>query len=516
MAENNEKKEHININIPNANLGNANAPVPPQPPAGAVKPAAPKAPAAKPALKMSAKKQFANYKKPSKNKSLATGILAFLLAGGAVFVMMILMGTKDIKDQDARMNFSYGNVLAGAVAPLFEALGIDEGSLSDNATINRMENRAKALGDALSISDWLGITPGSSGDEDSGSKSGRDNFSSDYSDSRYSSEASAPIPRAEFGMSDGMGGMGGGSTGISSKGHQGANTFSSKAAQDVFKGDGKLTEGGQLPAMKGKNAINTLKASRQMLGSALTSGSATVARNNWSAAFGQSKALSGKSSGFANGKLNKEVFKDANAAALDKIESGEIKNLKLSDIDGKSGSVPTASVPKLLDNDSGGSKSSEDSFADQLGKQALQAAGDGAKNLMSGKDGEKSGSGGKDDSLPVAGQTPTSVSNIANKLAMPEESEPDYGIDDSGREYMSTFKDEGKPEYTQTPQGFWLAKFNGTETRTYVDEKGKEKKEKVKYTDTYLIVPGGNPEYQSLSSFEKDKTGRTKYNSWTE
>lgn len=513
MAENNEKK-HININLPNANVGNVNASVPPQPPVGAAKPVAPKAHASVQASKVSAKKQFSNSKKPSRNKAMATGILAFLLAGGAVFIMMIMMGTKDIKDQDARMNFSYGNVLAGAVAPLFEALGItDNDNANEDSTRRRIQSRSPEMF-ALSIEDWLGIKPDTSSGADSDSSSGGNDFFSDYSDSRYSSEASAPIPRAEFGMSGGMGGSGGGSTGISSKGHQGANTFSSKAAQDVFKGDSKLTADGQLPSMKGKKAINTLKASRQMLGTALTSGSATVARNNWSAAFGQSKALSGKSSGFANGKLNKEVFRDANAAALDKIESGEIKNLKLSDIDGKSGSVPTASVPQPVD------KSASDlaKDGDSMEKMIVDTLGDSATSALSGMfDGKDKDSASSETSKETGGEkdNPVSGKDMSKSNFRPSHKYTDLIENNEDSVYCpdgcnndGLYYKDNPITYEKTKHGFVLAVLEGSQKE--VDDEGNTIPGTEKtYKDKYLINPKGNPKVVHMVSSVTDSSGKT-------
>ena len=111
-------------------------------------------------------------KAPGRKKSLVVGILAFLLAGGAMFVLMTFQGAKDIKNTDAKMNFSYGNVIAGAVAPLFEALGItDDKSELEEATRKRVYERSPEQF-ALNLADWTGEGAASAADDDSSASSG--------------------------------------------------------------------------------------------------------------------------------------------------------------------------------------------------------------------------------------------------------------------------------------------------------------------------------------------------------
>ena len=511
--------EGVSQNVSEGNSINSmlNKPMPPKPPAPPTvlnKPAAgtakktdntsdKKASIASAAKKVAQAKKIIDrksYKAPDKKKSLLVGIFAFMLAGGAIFIMMIMMGTKDIKNQDARMNFSYSNVLAGAVAPLFEALGVKDSPFSEEASIRRMDSRLGGT-PPLSIDDWIekkespSLKVGSFGSK---SSSGRANS---HSSSDYSS--SEPAPRADFGIGGGGFGGGGGSS-TSSSGRGGSNSFASTSVKDAidFK-NGDKSGGQSLPAMKGKNAINTLTASRKMLSGALTSGSANVARSNWNASFGQgqARATGGSTSGFNNGKIDKSAFKDANAVALDRIESGEIMNLKgLADAD--KSSVPSASVPKTIYDES----KNEDP-ADKLAKQALQAAGDGIASGLSGGGSDSSSSSSSSGGMEnlKAGESPAEVSSIAEKMIQDTESERDSWSDETG-DYEYTFKDDGKPTYRQSSQGFWMATYKGTETRYYKDENGKERVEKYTYEDTYVIVPGGKPEKQKIGT--KEKGGR--------
>ena len=308
-------------------------------------------------------------KKQNKNKATLMAILAFLLAGGSLFIIMVMIGTKDIKNQDQRINFSYGNVIAGSVLPLFEILGITNHSTAlEESTNKRLKARSSELF-ALSIEDWLGINNDSKPKNTDDSKSfGEKSFSVNNSYNSYGSEASDYIHKADFGMKADIGNSGASnfshsSAKANSNGHEGKNTFSSRSAKDVFKEDSNLTEKKQLSSMKKKKTMEVLNATNKIMDSALTSGSATVARNNWSAAFGQSKELSSNTPG-SNGNLNKEVFKDSNAVALDKIESGRIHSLKTSE---KDVSVPTASVPAPVNQHRNGNDD-EDSLGTLIAK----------------------------------------------------------------------------------------------------------------------------------------------------
>ena len=251
-----------------------------------------------------------------------------------------------------------------------------------------------------------------------------------------------------------------------------------------------------------------------MLGTALTSGSATVARNNWSAAFGQSKALSGKSSGFANGKLNKEVFRDANAAALDKIESGEIKNLKLSDIDGKSGSVPTASVPQPLDKSASDLAKDGDSMEKMIANTLGDAATSALTGMFDGKNKDKDGEGSEDSSGKDSSANNSSSSGKDNSFRpkaeytdLIEKDENSVYCPDGCGDEGFFYKDE-PVKYEKTKHGFILAVFEGTQKE--MDAEGNTiPGSEATYKDKYLINPKGDPKVVHIVSHVIGADGKT-------
>ena len=447
-------------------------------------------------------------KAPTKKKSMTVGILAFLLAGGAVFIMMIMMGTKDIKNQDARMNFSYGNVIAGAVAPLFEALGIStEDKSKDEAIIRRMDSRLGKYGE-LNINDWLGIKP----DSVASVKDSQFGKSSYGGSSGRSSSAGTPthIEKMDSGFSGGFSSGGGG--GSSSSSSRDGNSFAQSSVKDGInknasagdsQGNGASLKGGKA------NALKYLKGVRQTIGDGLASGSASVARGNVASAYGQGKAKlahSGKASGFGNSKLAASAFNDANAVALDRIESGDIMNLKMSDIDGKNASVPTASMPERVD--SGVNDTKDDEPADTLAKQALSSAGDAIGNAVSG-----SGSDSNGDSSLNSNTPPAEISDLAELPGdeggpwqnTPSESQEDFDPE-TGKKYSTSFQDSGKPEYQKTKKGTWIVYYSGTETRKYEDGTI----ETVQYKDSYVVVPNGNPPMQKMTTLVTEK-GKTSF-----
>ena len=436
-------------------------------------------------------------KAPTKKKSMTVGILAFLLAGGAVFVMMIMMGTKDIKDQDARMNFSYGNVIAGAVAPLFEALGLTETDPSKQEVIaEKMKSHSGKYGE-LNINDWLGIKP------DSVASIKDNNFGkgSYGGSSGRSSSASTPthIEKMDSDFSGGFSSGGGG--GSSSSSTRDGNSFAQSSVKEAInknasagdsQGNGASLKGGKA------NALKYLKGFRQTIGDGLASGSASVARGNVASAYGQGKAKlahSGKASGFGNGKLAQSAFNDANAVALDRIESGDIMNLKMSDIDGKNASVPEASVPKKVD--SGVDDTKGDTPEDTLAKQSLSAAGDALNSAIN--SGSKDGSNSNNSNDP-----PSDIKNITEKRAPDGPLNDKVGMDFSCDEYKSVLKDNGKPTYTKTEKGTWVAYYTGIETRTYPDGSTQN----FEYTMTYVIVPGGAEEMIPYAYTEMGPDGK--------
>lgn len=439
-------------------------------------------------------------KTPGRKKSLVVGILAFLLAGGAMFVLMTFQGAKDIKNTDAKMNFSYGNVIAGAVAPLFEALGItDAKSELEEATRKRVYDRSPEQF-ALNLADWTGEGAASAADDDSSSSSGGGSGDSGGRNHSASAPSSEPYRKMEAAL--GSSGFSGGG-GRSQTSSNGMSSFEKGGSADAVNTGGghSYASGSKLPVGKGKG-IETLKASRQMLSTGLTSGSANVARSQWSSAFGEGRST-GKTSGFSNNKADLNAYNSGGLANLDKIKSGEITDLKMNSIDGKAGAVPTASVPTMADKDKKGDET-DDMIEKALGDVIGDTAKTAADSLFSGKDGDKGSSGkssgGKDGSAGgvdsgTGVKPPSEFLNIAEK----KDAEGGLYCPDGCAGDGFTYKDN-PATYTKTKKGNWVV--------TYTGEQKQDNGDIIKYEDKYLIRPGMDPELTHIvSKGTNTKTG---------
>ena len=438
----------------------------------------------KEAKKPEPQKKEAAKKSPSKKKALFAAIAAFLLAGGVMFLIMIFIGTKDIKDQDARMNFSFGNVIAGAVAPLFDALGVSSEKENVKNILSTLAENNMAKFRQLDLSDWLGLDGSSSGNTAKGfGGMGTGSYSSGHGQ-HGGGGTPTEIQQADFGISGGFGGGGGSSSSSSSSGRgEGGNTFSQTSAKNLFASGKNGTQDGKgLPSMKGKNALNTARVSRDMLKNATLSGSAVIARSEWASGFGQ-----GKSTGFQDGKKNPNVFSDANAARLDKIESGAIKSLKDPALANKDASIPTASMPESVGDDEEVKKAKEKDKKKKTDEELLSSI----KNAKPVEDG---GSGSDKDAEE---KVPKEISDYANTKA-PDGPWQNKAQDLSCKtvqvpECDFTYK-ESKPKFSKTEDGQWIVAYDATMNIKYKNEEtGKVEKQKVKVTTTYLVEPGSNP-----------------------
>ena len=429
-------------------------------------------------------KKEAAKKSPSKKKALFAAIAAFLLAGGVMFLIMIFIGTKDIKDQDARMNFSFGNVIAGAVAPLFDALGVSSEKENVKNILSTLAENNMAKFRQLDLSDWLGLDGSSSGNTAKGFGGGGTGSSSSGHGQHGGGGTPTEIQQADFGMSGGFGGGGGSSSSSSSSGRgEGGNTFSQTSAKNLFASGKNGTQDGKgLPSMKGKNALNTARASRDMLKNATLSGSAVIARSEWASGFGQ-----GKSTGFQDGKKNPNVFSDANAARLDKIESGAIKSLKDPRLANKDASIPTASMPESVEDDEEVKKAKENGKKKKTDEELFSSI----KNAKPVESGDSDS--GKDSEEKV----PKEISDYANTKAPdgPWQNKTSEALDCRTDELKScevTYK-ESKPKFSKTEDGQWIVTYKGTMNITSENADGKKEKMKVPITTTYLVEPGSNP-----------------------
>jgi len=448
------------------------------------------------------------WKVPGKKKSLVISILAFLLAGGAMFVLMTFQGAKDIKNTDAKMNFSYGNVIAGAVAPLFEALGItDDKSELEEATRKRVYDRSPEQF-ALNLADWTGEGAASAAGDDSSSSSGGGSEASGGRNHSASAPSSEPYRKMEAAL--GSSGFSGGG-GRSQTSSNGMSSFEKGGASDAVNtgGEHSYASGSKLPVGKGKG-VETLRASRQMLSTGLTSGSANIARSQWSSAFGEGRST-GKTSGFSNNKADLNTYNSGGLANLDKIKSGEITDLKTGSIDGKSGSITEASVPKMVGKANNGDGDENDKLIEKaLGDVAGTATKAGVDAVTSGKDKDQekgNGSSGKTEtagesgastagSFFVSGKPPAEFSNIAEK------SDADGGLycPDGCEGDGFTYKDN-PATYLKTAKGDWVVSYTG--------EQKMDNGDIIKYEDKYVIRPGSDPEMTHLvSEGVNTKTGK--------
>ena len=438
-----------------------------------------------------------------RKKVLITSMAAFLLFGGVMFLIMIFIGTKDIKDQDARMNFSFGNVIAGAVAPIFDALGISTENEKMKSMLEAVAEHNMARFRQLDLSDWLASSDQPSGYAAKNGGGRGANFSSSGSGNQNNDGSDAEYYHADFGFSGGIQGGGGSSDSSSSRNNFGNNSFSQSSAKDVFASDkANSGQGKGLPPMKGKNALNAVKASRDMLKNALGSGSAVVAKSEWSSAFGQGQSFShGKSSGFKNGKKDLNVFKDSNAVALDKIDN-TVKNLKgLSDF--QNASIPQASVPETLEEDEEVSKAREKKKQNQSENDLFLSI----QNAKPVSDSESdSGKSGKTSEEKVPKDLETYAKTKAPDGPWQNKAQEIGCATAEVPECELTYK-ESKPKFSKTADGEWVVTYKGTANTKYTDKDGNKSKEKINITTTYTVKPGSKPpEFSSCCVQAEGKT----------
>ena len=140
--------------------------------------------------------------------------------------------------------------------------------------------------------------------------------------------------------------------------------------------------------------------------------------------------------------------------------------------------------------------SMEDVLKDAAGT-AMKGAASSESNALSGS----SSSGSRQNLVP-----PDDIKNIAEAKAPNGPWNPKTTEKMDAGDYEYYFKDS-KPEYYQTPKGNWVVTYAGVETRIYKDENGKERKEKITYSDSFVLVPNVSPGYHHVFSSEKDSAG---------
>ena len=235
----------------------------------------------------------------SRKKALIISVLAFLFAGGGVFLFFIIQGADDLTGASKKGAFTYGGVAREATTSFFKFIGFDdaESALPKGGYKERPmpawlkaedERQRRALaesGGADILSDWK--APAAS--------------------------ARSAIPRMSARGSAGLGGGGGG--GSSSSG--GVSRFGdSSDAGNVKISRGSAAGAGGVPVAGAMGALNNARA---MLGAGLRSGSASTAKGQWDRSFG----VGGSGPGGGNMSYGKSGLVN-----LDKIKKGEVDNLK--------------------------------------------------------------------------------------------------------------------------------------------------------------------------------------------
>ncbi|MGD9642280.1 MAG: hypothetical protein AB7V08_06010 [Elusimicrobiales bacterium] len=370
----------------------------------------------------------------NRKKALVVSVLAFLFAGGGIFLFFIVQGANDLTGADKKSSFSYGNVARGAVNSFFRTVGFME----DDPIVEYGPGKrplpqsvldAKLLKAELSasaadrdLSSWGGVkSPGGS--------------SSRAAVPKMASKAGSPV---------------GGASGGGSKSAGNATRFGAGSGQGMTKISGavKSAEG-----TTEKGTLASLQNAKAMLGDGLRSGSASTARDKWGQSFGVSASGSGKSGALAYNKTG--------LVNLDKIKSGEISNLKMQNA--KSLKVPDVGAFQQ-DKDAEAKdptlqKAKKDA-EDSIKKSAAEAAAKAAAEAIT-KDGEdkatapvgRSGDGDEDggqEQGECGGMGPqTEVCSAAMEMAFEDESVSfeKLGSSDKGTIYAVKFDATDPPAH---------------------------------------------------------------------
>jgi hypothetical protein len=236
----------------------------------------------------------------SRKKALIVGVLAFLFAGGGVFLFFIIQGSNDLTGANKKGAFTYGGVAREATASFFKFVGFDdvESMVKEPA---KERPRVKEYADAGLLDE--AEAPAAASDVP-------------WAPSAASPRSASPtsVPRMAGGGGSGVGGLGGGG----SKSSGGASRFADGSGAGNTKISAKLPDAAEGAPSKG--TLGTLKNARAMLGEGLRSGSAMTAKGKWDSSFGVGRTGGGASGDLAYGK--------SGLVNLDRIKKGEVDNLK--------------------------------------------------------------------------------------------------------------------------------------------------------------------------------------------
>jgi hypothetical protein len=396
-----------------------------------------------------------------RKKALIISMLAFLFIGGGIFLFFIMQGSDDLTGSGVKNSFTYGFSVREAVMPLFKSLGVS--TYEDElvaATKKRLEARGIDLSPETSapadVSDWMaprgagaGKTPGPS-----------------------PRKGAAAVPVMAL-----RGGAAAGGSGGSTNSSREVSRFGAGPASGNVVISAKAKSGAGGPA--GKSTLGALTNARALLGEGLRSGSALTASSKWGQGFG---------SGSGGSKPANLSYSSPGLVKLDKIESGEIPDLKMDE----KGSLKIAKVSppgnseeevaKAQEKNELSQKAQENKMKLETAKAVMDAA---AKAFTSGLSGDSS-------QKPVEKSDPTKPPEDIAKVGS-NSTPPDGKYCPSGCALAGGgFYADNDPDYKKEGDT-WTVTYTGTQTL--------EDGTVIPYADKMAVVPGGNPPLQPLESY---------------
>jgi len=238
-----------------------------------------------------------------RKKALIISVLAFLLAGGGVFLFFVIQGSNDLTGAD-KSRFSYGTAARGAATSFFKFLGFDSVE-----AVSKVQERPRIA----MAKDAAGASEGAP----AAASAAKDDPLSGWGGLKHGGQASpTAVPHMAGAGLPGVGGMGAGGSQSSAN----VSRFGDGSDSGNVKITGKsLASASSAGAAKG--TLGALQNARAELGAGLRSGSAMTAHAKWDSSFG-----------LAGGRGGKELaYGKSGLVGLDKIKTGEVDNLKTTD-----------------------------------------------------------------------------------------------------------------------------------------------------------------------------------------
>ena len=365
----------------------------------------------------------------NRKKTLIVSVLAFLFAGGGIFLFFVVQGANDITGAGKKNSFSYGFAVRDAVLPLFKRMGIAgfEEEISRPRKVEAEASGEEVAAPPADVSDWMAQAPSAAAPSPS---------------SRSGAPTSVPKMAGRAGSSVGGASAGG------AKSAGGVTRFGEGSAAGMTSVSGKGQAGSQGVTEKG--TLSALKTTRAMLGEGLRSNSAMTASSKWNQSFGVGSGSGGGSGGSL-------AYNKSGLVALDKIKSGEISNLKFD----KAGSLKTTEVSSPVKDSDGTSKAlsadkklKEDTEA-QIKKKAAASALEGLGDAVTKPKTEKGDTSGaskppESGSCDLGAGPPTALCSAAlgGGNTMPSDTKVDWKESgpgpDGSKKYEVTYSGTGK------------------------------------------------------------------------